>query len=173
MVNVHEDDGDAVLAQSSDSPINRVSRIPAARLISDGNHSEHVKSKSDTLRSYSVPSDFETVQCRTAAHVKQVPRDDDIVFVEDVDICLAIPPKLRQLDYPRVEDGHDEDVAKVIRKKFAKLGLDEGTPDVLAILSSDKLKSGYISWQAQIEEAAEEEADDTFWENVCLTVAIT
>ena len=71
------------------------------------------------------------------------------------------------MDYPKVEEGHDEDVAKVIRKKFSKLGLDEGSQDVFALLSDDQVQSGYASWQARIEEAANEGADDTFWEKVC------
>ena len=111
---------------------------------------------------------------RVALYVKQVPRDDDIVCVEDVDICLDIPSKLIQLDYPKAEDGHDEDVAKVIRKKFSKLGLKENTQDVLTILSlNDQPQSGlYMSWQARFEEAVEEEKDDTFWKDVCFIVLL-
>lgn len=98
--------------------------------------------------------------------VKQVPCDDDICYLEDVDICLVIPSKLLHLDYPRVEDSHNEDVAKVIRKKFSKLGIDESSKDVLSFLSSDYQHSSYVSWQTRIEEAAHEEENDMFWENV-------
>ena len=117
--------------------------------------------KPDLFRSYSEGS-----QRRTTSYVKQVPCDDDICFLEDVDICLMIPSKLRHLDYPRVEDSHDADVAKVIRKKFSKLGIDETSKDILSFLSSDHQHSSYVSWQARIEEAAEEENDDAFWQNV-------
>ena len=117
--------------------------------------------KPDLFRSYSEGS-----QRRTTSYVKQVPCDDDICFLEDVDICLMIPSKLRHLDYPRVEDSHDEDVAKVIRKKFSKLGIDETSKDILSFLSSNHQHSSYVSWQARIEEAAEEENDDAFWQNV-------
>lgn len=122
----------------------------------------------DLFRSY---SSVESSQRRTLSYssvVKQVPDDDDICFVEDVDICLVIPPKLLHLDYPRVEDSHDEDVAKVIRKKFSKLGIDESSKDILSFLSSNHQHSSYVSWQARIEEAAHEEEDDTFWETVSL-----
>lgn len=108
-----------------------------------------------------------SIQRHTKSCAKQVPLDDnDIAVIQDVEIHMVIPSKLKLLDYPRVEDGHDEDVAKVIRKKFSKLGLDESSQDVFTFLSSDQLQSGYISWQARIEEAAEDE-DDTFWEKVC------
>ena len=153
---------------NTDTQVTSCTRIPITRLISEGHHLE---SKPTTLRSRSVPSDFD--HRRTASYVKQVPRDDDIVCVEDVDICLVIPPKLRQLDYPKAEDGHDEDVAKVIRKKFSKLGLEEGTRDILAILSNDQLDSGFLSWQARIEEAANEEANDAFWKDVCFNLSCT
>ena len=119
--------------------------------------------KPDLFQSY---SNVEGSQHRTLSYVKQVPCDDDICFLEDVDICLVIPSKLLHLDYPRVEDSHDEDVAKVIRKKFSKLGIDESSKDILSFLSSDYQHSNYVSWQARIEEAAEEEEDDAFWENV-------
>ena len=122
-----------------------------------------LQSKPDLFRSY---SSVEGSQHCTMSYVKQVPSDDDICFLEDVDICLAIPSKLLHLDYPRVEDSHDEDVAKVIRKKFSKLGIDESSKDVLTFLSSDHQHSSYVSWQAQIEEATEEEENDTFWQNV-------
>ena len=120
--------------------------------------------KPDPIRSY---SNLEGSTHRTMSYIKQVPCDDDICFVEDVDICLVIPTKLRHLEYPRVEDSHDEHVAKVIRKKFSKLGIEETSKDVLAFLSSEQQHSSYISWQARIEEAANEEANDAFWEKVC------
>ena len=119
--------------------------------------------KPDIFRSY---SDVEGSQRRTISSVKQVPCDDDICYVEDVDICLVIPFKLLHLDYPRVEDSHDKDVANVIRKRFSKLGIDESSKDVFSFLSSDHQHSSYVSWQARIEEAAHEEENDMFWENV-------
>ena len=125
--------------------------------------SDTIQPKPDLFQSY---SSVEGSQRRTMSYVKQVPCDDDICFLEDVEICLVIPPKLLQLDYPRVEDSHDEDVAKVIRKKFSKLGIDESSKDILTFLSSDHQHSSYVSWQARIEEAAEEEDNDTFWQNV-------
>ena len=151
----------------SNTPITSPPQIPLTRLISEGHYLEP---RLNTLRSNSVPLGFE--RRRAASYIKQVPRDDDIVCVEDVDICLDIPTRLRQLDYPKAEDGHDEDVAKVIRKKFSKLGLEESTQDVLAILSNDQLQSGFMSWQARFEEAATEEEDDTFWKNVCFIVLL-
>ena len=89
-----------------------------------------------------------------------MPCEDDISFLEEVDICLEIPSKLRHLDYPTVEHNHDEDVAKVIRKKFSKLGIDK----TLNFLSSDHQHSSFVSWKARarIEEAVKEE-NDAFW----------
>ena len=94
--------------------------------------------------------------------VKQVPCEDDISFLEEVDICLEIPSKLRHLDYPTVEHNHDEDVAKVIRKKFSKLGIDK----TLNFLSSDHQHSSFVSWEAQIKEVVMKEENDAFWEQV-------
>ena len=139
------------------------SNTATAATVSPQLHGENDQLKPDLFRSY---SSVEGSQRRTMSYVKQVPCDDDISFLEDVDICLVIPSKLRHLDYPRVEDSHDEDVAKVIRKKFSKLGIDETSKDILAFLSSDHQHSSYVSWQVRIEEAAEEEDNDAFWENV-------
>ena len=46
-----------------------------------------------------------------------------VEVLEDVDIDMVIPIKLSALEFPKAEDGHEEDVAKVIRKSFSKLGL--------------------------------------------------
>ena len=123
--------------------------------------------KPSTLRSYSVPAYMESEKhrFRTKSSSKQVPDDDDICFIEEIDICLDIPSKLRQIDYPKVADAHEEDVAKVIRKKFSKLGIDEDHADIFNFLSSGELQTSYISWQARIEEAVVDESDE-FWENV-------
>ena len=123
--------------------------------------------KLSTLRSYSVPAYMESERhrLRTKSSSKQVPDDDDICFIEEIDICLDIPSKLRQIDYPKVADAHEEDVAKVIRKKFSKLGIDEDHADIFNFLSSGELQTSYISWQARIEEAVVDESDE-FWENV-------
>ena len=122
-----------------------------------------------TLRSYSVPATSEGHRFvpRPLSKRYEVPVDDIIAFVDEVDICLDIPPKLSQIDYPRVADAHEEDVAKVIRKKFSKLGIDEGPTDVFSFLSSDELQTSFMSWQARIEEAVMDEPDE-FWEHVCL-----
>ena len=125
-----------------------------------------------TVRSYSVPAASENRQFLPKSPNKryEVPVDDIIAFVDEVDICLDIPPKLRQIDYPKVADAHEEDVAKVIRKKFSKLGIDDGPTDVFSFLSSDELQTSFMSWQARIEEAVVDETDE-FWENVRLRIA--
>ena len=136
---------------------------PEMHVLNDQPSTPHVHPKHDLFQSH---SSVEADQRRAMSYVKQVPCNDDIYYVEDVDIGLVIPSKLRHLDYPKVEDSHDEDIAKVIRKKFSKLGIDKSSKDVLSFLSSDHHHGSYISWQAQIEEAAREEDDDAFWENV-------
>ena len=113
-------------------------------------------------RSHSSSGKFQ----RTTSYAKQVPNDDEIICIDDVDIQLSIPNKLQCLDYPKVGDGHDEDVVKVIRKKFTKLGLHDDLQDGPAVLSGDHVQAGYISLQTQIEEAASRE-DDTFLKSVC------
>ena len=94
--------------------------------------------------------------------VKQVSCEDNISCLEEVDICLEIPSKLRQLDYPTVEHTHDENVAKEIRKKFSELGIDK----TLNFLSSEYQHSSFVSWEAQIEEVVAKEENDTFWKKV-------
>lgn len=163
----------ATVQHPSETAINETAEIPVARFLSHDVHPDLVQPKFDTKRSYSMPVDSARFKRQTKSSVNQFPRDDDICYLEDVDICLVIPPKLQQLNYPKAEEGHEEDVAKVIRKKFSKLGLEEGSKDILAFLSSDQQQSSYISWQAHIEEAAEEETDDTFWEKVCGGISIT
>ena len=132
-----------------------------------------VPPKPSTLRSLSVSTYMES-ECQrhrfcTELSSKQVPDDDDICFIEEIDICLDIPSKLRQIDYPKVADAHEEDVAKVIRKKFSKLGIDEDHADIFSFLSSGELQTSYISWQARIEEAVKDESDE-FWENVSTVI---
>ena len=103
----------------------------------------------------------------TKSSSKQAPDDDrDICLIEEIDISFDIPSKLTQIDYPKVADAHKEDVAKVIRKKFSKLGINEGHTDIFSFLSSGELQSSFLSWQAHIEEAVRDETDE-FWENVC------
>ena len=48
-------------------------------------------------------SHFEDSRRHTMSSIEQVPREDDISFLEEVDICLEIPSKLRHLDYQTVE----------------------------------------------------------------------
>ena len=38
---------------------------------------------------------------------------EEIALLEDVEIEMEIPSKLTVLDFPRTEDGQEEDVAKV------------------------------------------------------------
>ena len=109
-------------------------------------------------------SSFEDSRRHTMSSIKQVPCEDDISFLEEVDICLEIPSKLRHLDYPTVEQNHDEEVAKIIRKKFSKLGIDK-TAKGIAFLSSDHQHISFVSWEARIEEAVKEE-NDAFWKKV-------
>ena len=90
--------------------------------------------------------------------------DDTIALLEDVEIDIAIPSKLMALDFPKAEDDRDEDVAKVIRKSFSKLGLPHSPQDALSSLAKTGL-SRHISWQAQVESAVEHQGDD-FWQRV-------
>ena len=117
------------------------------------------------LPPHAVLKDHEVIQ-----RTKQVPDDmHEIHIVEEVDTLelVTIPAKLQGLDYPKVSDAHQEDVAKVISKKFLKLGIDEVRTDAFNVLSTDhnKLQSRFMSWQARIDEAVEHEPDD-FWEKV-------
>ena len=160
-VNIELAGGTEISNEAKSATATAATLIPLLHVQND--EPDTLQPKPDLFRSY---SSVEGSQHRTVSFVKQVPCDDDICFLEDVDICLMIPSKLRHLDYPRVEDSHDEDVAKVIRKKFSKLGIDETSKDILAFLSSDHQHSSYVSWQARVEEAAEEEENDAFWQNV-------
>ncbi len=93
--------------------------------------------------------------------------EDEITILEDVDIDVVIPSKLSALDFPKAEDGHEEDVAKVIRKSFSKLGVERhAQSDPLAVLAHGAL-SLHLSWQAQVE-AAVQHQDDDFWQRVRL-----
>lgn len=94
--------------------------------------------------------------------------EDEIALLEDVDIEMSIPSRLVSLDFPKADDGHDEDVAKVIRKSFSKLGLRPGAQDAIAALSKSGLSLGHISLMSQVEAAVEgQEPGDLFWEEVC------
>ena len=90
--------------------------------------------------------------------------EDTIALLEDVEIDIAIPSKLMALDFPKAEDDRDEDVAKVIRKSFSKLGLPHSPQDALSSLAKTGL-SRHLSWQAQVESAVEHQGDE-FWERV-------
>ena len=129
--------------------------------------SSHTQQPASTLQQSEiemVPEQAVLLQSHSAS--KQAPDDDhDICFIEEIDISFDIPSKLTQIDYPKVADAHKEDVAKVIRKKFSKLGINEGHTDIFSFLSSGELQSSFLSWQAQIEEAVKDETDE-FWENV-------
>ena len=128
------------------------------------NEGQHVSSQFDphqvpppTARSVSFG--------RGRSIVSQQPCEDEIVLLEDVDIDVAIPPKLTCLDFPKAEEGREEDVAKVIRKSFSKLGLRSATQDALTALAESGLTLAHVSWQSQIEKAVEHQ-DDQFWEKV-------
>lgn len=113
---------------------------------------------------------LEERRVRAVSYVKQVPDDDDIVIVEDIEIRgSVIPPKLLRVDFPQAEDCHDQDVAEVIRKKFSKLGIGKGSKDIdiLALLSSDQQHSTYSSWRARIKKAANDGEDHIFSDKVC------
>lgn len=113
---------------------------------------------------------LEERRVRAVSYVKQVPDDDDIVIVEDIEIPgSVIPPKLLRVDFPQAEDCHDQDVAEVIRKKFSKLGIGKGSKDIdiLALLSSDQQHSTYSSWRARIKKAANDGEDHIFSDKVC------
>ena len=90
--------------------------------------------------------------------------DDTIALLEDVEIDIAIPSKLMALDFPKAEDDRDEDVAKVIRKSFSKLGPPQRGQDALSSLAKTGV-SCHLSWQAQVESAVEHQGDD-FWQRV-------
>lgn len=91
--------------------------------------------------------------------------EDEIAILEDVDIDIVIPSKLSALDFPKAEDGQEEDVAKVIRKSFSKLGVERHhQPDPMAVLAEGAL-SLHLSWQAQVEAAVEQQGDE-FWQRV-------
>ena len=97
--------------------------------------------------------------------------EDEIALVEDVDIEMSIPSKLVSLDFPKADDGQEEDVAKVIRKSFLKLGLRPGAQDAVAALSKSGLSLGHISLMSQVEAAVEgQEPGDLFWEEVCQVI---
>ena len=151
-------------SQLSDSQIRSATTISTltshVQLHVQNDQPDSVKPKSDSMLT------LESSIHSNMSNVKEVPYNDDITFVEDVDIFLVIPTKLRHLEYPRVEDSHDKSVAKAIRKKFSKLGIEETSKDVLAFLSSEQQHSSYTSWRERIEEATNEEENDAFWENV-------
>ncbi len=91
--------------------------------------------------------------------------EEEIALVEDVDIDMSIPTSLITMDFPKPDDGHEEDVAKVIRKSFSKLGLRHGEQDALSVLSKANLSFEHISLMSQIESALEgQEPEDHFWE---------
>ena len=90
--------------------------------------------------------------------------EDTIALLEDIEIDMTIPSKLTALDFPKAEDGRDEDIAKVIRKSFSKLGLPHSPQDALSSLAKSGL-SRHLSWQAQVEAAVEHQGED-FWERV-------
>ena len=91
--------------------------------------------------------------------------EDEIVLLEDVDFEMVIPTKLSALDFPKAEDGHEEDVAEVIRKSFSKLGMEhQSRQESLAGLAHGAL-SLHLSWQAQVEASVEQQGDE-FWRRV-------
>lgn len=100
--------------------------------------------------------------------------EEEIALVEDVDIDMNIPASLISMDFPKTDDGHEEDVAKVIRKSFSKLGLRHGEQDALSVLSKASLSLGHISLMSQVESALEgQEPGDHFWELVRLVLVAT
>ncbi len=93
--------------------------------------------------------------------------EEEIALVEDVDIEMSIPSRLIGMEFPKADDGHEEDVAKVIRKSFSKMGLRHGDQDAISVLSKTSLSLGHISLMSDVEEAVDgEEPGDHFWETV-------
>ena len=98
--------------------------------------------------------------------------EDEIALLEDVDIEISIPSRIISMDFPKADDGHEEDVAKVIRKSFSKLGLRRGQ-DAISALSRSGLSLGHITLMSQVEAAVEgQEPEDQFWEMVCMCALV-
>ena len=93
--------------------------------------------------------------------------EEEIALVDDVNIEMSIPSRLIGMEFPKADDGHEEDVAKVIRKSFSKMGLRHGDQDAISVLSKTSLSLGHISLMSVVEEAVDgEEPGDHFWETV-------
>ena len=68
------------------------------------------------------------------------------------------------MDFPRDDDGREDDVAKAIRRSFS--GLHCGQDDISA-LSRNGLSLDHITLMSQVEDAVEGQGpEDQFWEKV-------
>lgn len=120
--------------------------------------------------SYSEPtiSENRSISFNSYPSVQSILDGDEIALVEDVDIDVAIPSRLLSLEFPKADDGREEDVARVIRKSFSKLGVHPSSQYDLSTLSDIGLHLHHVSLMSQIEAAIEgQEPGDLFWEEVC------
>lgn len=137
---------------------------------------ENKRSASCSVASLSNPQTVEEARTRfnslPSASAKKK-EEDKIVFVEHVEIEMSTPDKqlLTSMDFPKADDGHEEDVAKVIRKSFSKIGVGHNTPDALAAISKSFL--GHVTFMSDVEAAVDKhEQADQIWQKVCQRACI-